>query len=198
MTRNLVLIFPATTVAAVCLLAAQRPADLFETFRRPPDSKPVIVPDRKAEFFDPILRTRVHWEALHTFNPAAVVRGDLVNVLYRAEDDTGAMQIGMHTSRLGLAESSDGIHFTRKQQPVFYAAKDGQQEREWPGGVEDPRIVETEDGTYVLTYTQWNRKTYAVGVATSHDLVNWQKFGPVVRNGRKICHAAIQVGWDSN
>jgi len=44
--------------------------------------------------------------------------------------------------------------------------------------VEDPRIVESEDGTYVLTYTQWNRKTYSVGIATSRDLTHWTKYGP--------------------
>ncbi len=120
----------------------------------------------------------MHWEALHTFNPAAVVRNGKVYVLYRAEDDSGTMQIGMHTSRLGLAESDDGIHFTRKGEPVFYPANDDQKGREWPGGVEDPRIVEREDGTYVLTYTQWNRKLYSVGIATSRDLLTWTKRGP--------------------
>jgi predicted GH43/DUF377 family glycosyl hydrolase/lysophospholipase L1-like esterase len=120
----------------------------------------------------------VQWEALHTFNPAAIVRDRKVYVLYRAEDNSGSMQIGMHTSRLGLAESVDGIHFTRRAAPVFYPAEDDQKAREWPGGVEDPRIVELEDGTYVLTYTQWNRQTYSVGIATSPDLEHWTKHGP--------------------
>jgi predicted GH43/DUF377 family glycosyl hydrolase len=122
----------------------------------------------------------MHWEALHTFNPATVVRKGKVMVLYRAEDDSGSMQIGMHTSRLGLAESSDGIHFTRLPEPVFYPAEDSQKAREWPGGVEDPRLVEAPDGTYVLTYTQWNRKTYSIGVATSRDLLHWSKHGPAL------------------
>jgi len=30
----------------------------------------------------------------------------------------------------------------------------------------------------VLTYTQWNRKTYSVGIATSRDLMHWTKHGP--------------------
>ncbi len=55
----------------------------------------------------------VHWEALHTFNPGAIVRKGKVYVLYRAEDDSGTMVIGMHTSRLGMASSEDGIHFKR-------------------------------------------------------------------------------------
>ncbi|MGB6192175.1 MAG: glycoside hydrolase family 130 protein, partial [Terracidiphilus sp.] len=132
----------------------------------------------ESKFKDPILNTHVQWEALHTFNPAAIVRDGKVYVLYRAEDNSGSMEIGGHTSRLGLAESKDGIHFTRLGEPVFYPADDDQKAREWPGGVEDPRIVESEDGTYVLTYTQWNRETYSVGIATSRDLKHWKKYGP--------------------
>jgi len=147
-------------------------------FVRPASGNPVIAPDKSAVFQDPILHTDVHWEALHSFNPAAIVRHGSVYVLYRAEDDSGTMQIGMHTSRLGLAESDDGIHFTRRGEPVFYPANDDQKAREWPGGVEDPRIVESPNGTYVLTYTQWNRKTYSVGIATSKDLLTWTKHGP--------------------
>ena len=147
-------------------------------FVRPAVGNPVIAPDTSLVFVDPIRKSALHWEALHTFNPAAVVRNGKIEVLYRAEDDTGTMQIGMHTSRLGLAESSDGIHFTRRGVPVFYPADDSQRSREWPGGVEDPRIVESEDGTYVMTYTQWNRVTYSIGIATSPDLEHWTKHGP--------------------
>ena len=132
----------------------------------------------------------MHWEALHTFNPAAVVRNGKVTVLYRAEDNSGSMQIGMHTSRLGMAESSDGIHFVQRPTPVFYPGPDEQKSREWPGGVEDPRLVQSEEGTYVLTYTQWNRKTYTVGVATSRDLLHWQKHGPAFGSTGK--YAALQ------
>jgi predicted GH43/DUF377 family glycosyl hydrolase len=88
------------------------------------------------------------------------------------------MQIGMHTSRLGLAVSEDGVHFTREATPIFYPAKDSEQAREWPGGTEDPRIVESPDGGYIITYTQWNRETYRVGIATSPDLHTWTKHGP--------------------
>jgi inosine-uridine nucleoside N-ribohydrolase/predicted GH43/DUF377 family glycosyl hydrolase len=147
-------------------------------FARPESGNPVIAPRASSTFVDPVSQKPVHWEALHTFNPAAIVRDGKIFVLYRAEDDSGAMEIGGHTSRLGLAESSDGIHFTRHGEPVFYPAKDKQEAREWPGGVEDPRIVEREDGTYVLTYTQWNRKAYSVGIATSRDLTHWTKHGP--------------------
>ena len=64
---------------------------------------------------------------------------------------------------------------------------DAQQDREWPGGVEDPRVVEREDGTYVLAYTQWNRRSYDIGIATSTDLIHWQKQGPALQ-GEKYQH----------
>ena len=147
-------------------------------FARPAAGNPVVRPNASTTFQDPIAKKPVQWEALHTFNPAAIVRHGKIYVLYRAEDNSGAMEIGGHTSRLGMAESEDGIHFKRSGEPVFYPAEDDQKAREWPGGVEDPRIVEREDGTYVMTYTQWNRETYSVGIASSRDLKRWKKHGP--------------------
>jgi len=171
-------------VAASIVCAAQTGSSaqnqdwLVGPFTRPVKA-PVIRPRAESTFKDPISGKVVHWEALHTFNPAAIVKDDKIDVLYRAEDDTGAMVIGEHTSRLGLAESGDGIHFKRLPEPVFYPDHDSQQENEVPGGVEDPRIVEREDGVYVLTYTQWARArgVYSVGIATSKDLRTWTKHG---------------------
>ena len=137
----------------------------------------MVKPNRDSVFADPMTKAPVHWEALHTFNPAAIVKDGKVVVLYRAEDNSGKMGIGLHTSRLGMAVSNDGIHFTCRTEPVFYPADDDQKTREWPGGVEDPRLVESEDGTYVLTYTQWNRKIARLAVATSKDLIHWTKYG---------------------
>jgi predicted GH43/DUF377 family glycosyl hydrolase len=143
-------------------------------------SAPAIAPQPASTFPDPVSGKLVHWEALHTFNPAAVVRDGKVYVLYRAEDDSGSGEIGGHVSRLGLAVSEDGVRFRRMPQPVLHPAKDAEEERESPGGVEDPRIVESPGGGYVLTYTQWSRKLgrYSVGIATSADLTHWQKHGP--------------------
>ncbi|HEY1580627.1 MAG TPA: GDSL-type esterase/lipase family protein [Terracidiphilus sp.] len=165
-------------LGAVGLSAQSTTPWVIGPFTRPAQGNPVITPNPSSTFQDPIDKKPVQWEALHTFNPAAIVRHGKVYVLYRAEDNSGAMEIGGHTSRLGMAESEDGIHFKRMPEPVFYPTDDDQKAREWPGGVEDPRIVEREDGTYVLTYTQWNRKTYSVGIATSRDLKHWTKYGP--------------------
>ncbi|MFL5468043.1 MAG: pesticidal protein Cry15Aa, partial [Gemmatimonadaceae bacterium] len=151
---------------------------MFGPFEKPSQVNPIIAPGGTATFLSPMTDSLVRWEELATFNPGAVVRNGKVYLLYRAEDATGKREIGFHTSRLGLAESADGLRFTRRPAPVLYPDKDLQARYEWTGGVEDPRIVEGEGDTYVLTYTQWNRDVPRLAVATSKDLVHWTKHGP--------------------
>jgi beta-1,2-mannosidase len=151
---------------------------MFGPFEKPAEVNPVVAPSRTTTFLSPVNGDSVQWEEFATFNPAAVVKDGKVYLLYRAEDATGKSEIGWHTSRLGLAWSEDGLRFTRRSAPVLYPDKDAQATLEWPGGVEDPRIVEADDGTYVLTYTQWNRDIPRLAVATSRDLISWHKHGP--------------------
>jgi predicted GH43/DUF377 family glycosyl hydrolase len=146
-------------------------------FVRPADVNPIISPDATTLFLDPIVNDSVAWEAGDTFNPAAAVWDNRVVVLYRAEDQSG-QGIGQRTSRLGYASSTDGLHFTRLTSPVFYPDHDDQEPLEYPGGCEDPRIAQTEDGRYVMFYTQWNRQLPRLAVATSTDLQRWKKHGP--------------------
>jgi len=167
--------------AAASVGAADLPNWALGPFERPNHAQPVIRPDKTATFDCPWRKTEVHWEALHTFNPGAVLKDGRIQVLYRAEDDLGEMKIGGHTSRLGLGTSDDGITFERRGEPVFFPANDAQGENEWPGGCEDPRIATAPDGTFVMTYTQWNRKHVRLGIATSKDLVHWEKLGAAFR-----------------
>ncbi|MBV8476537.1 MAG: family 43 glycosylhydrolase [Acidobacteria bacterium] len=105
------------------------------------------------------------WESAGTFNPAVVAyRGKYV-MLYRAQDKQG-------TSRLGYAESTDGLHFVRSPKPVFSPAA----KYEKGGGVEDPRLARFSD-TYYLTYTAFNGKDAQLCLATSFDLVHWERKG---------------------
>jgi len=138
---------------------------------------PIISPDPGITFDCPMRKATVAWEANDTFNPAATVRNGKICVLYRSEDRSG-VGIGERTSRIGIAESTDGIHFKRSGKPVLFPAEDAQKENEWPGGCEDPRVTVTKDGTYVMMYTQWNRKIARLAVATSKDLTHWLKSGP--------------------
>ena len=169
-------------VAALALRAAPAHAQsrdwMFGPFTKPRAVNPIITPDRTTEFRSPISDSVVRWQQYATFNPAATARDGKIVLLYRAEDATGDSTIGHHTSRLGMAESGDGLHFTRRSTPVLYPDSDAQMKYEWPGGVEDPRLVASPDGGYVLTYTQWNRDVPRLAVATSRDLVHWDKHGP--------------------
>ena len=139
---------------------------------------PIISPNKQSLFFDSLLNKLVAWESNDAFNPAAIVYNGKVVVLYRAEDTSG-VGIGFRTSRLGYASSKDGLHFQREKTPVFYPANDSQKQYEWPGGCEDPRVAVTENGTFVVFYTQWNRDVPRLGVATSNDLKHWTKHGPI-------------------
>lgn len=150
-------------------------------FHRPPGINPVISPDTSSVFLCPMSNTPISWEYSDTFNPAATIINGRVAVLYRAEDRL-AQGIGRRTSRIGYASSADGLHFQRHGAPVMYPGDDSQAENEIPGGCEDPRVCMAEDGTYVMMYTQWNRKVARLAVATSRDLVHWQKHGPAFRD----------------
>ncbi|MEO5908750.1 MAG: glycoside hydrolase family 130 protein [Ginsengibacter sp.] len=172
------LIFLFFSLSSNAQSANTLPSWAFGGFVRPQNINPIISPDSAAIFLDPMTRKMNTWESDNTFNPAASIKEGKIIVLYRAEDNSGN-GIGFHTSRIGYAESDDGVHFIRKKIPVLFPANDSQKEFEWPGGCEDPRVAVTENGTYVLFYTQWNRKIPRLGVATSKDLINWKKHGPI-------------------
>jgi predicted GH43/DUF377 family glycosyl hydrolase len=140
-------------------------------------NEPVIRPDPGAVFDCPMRKRPVHWMAAHTFNPASVVKDGKMIVLFRAEDNPSEKVIGFHTSRLGYASSDDGEHFRIRPAPVLYPDEDSQKSAEWEGGCEDPRLCEGPDGTFYVTYTQWNRKTWRLGLASSRDLIHWKKHG---------------------
>ena len=165
------------SVTTIAQQDEQLPSWTFGPFVRPANVNPIISPRPQSKFLDPMSKKQVAWEASDVFNPAAAIKQNKIYVLYRAEDRSG-VGIGMRTSRLGLAESTDGITMKRRPTPVLFPGNDSQKEFEWPGGCEDPRIAMTAAGTYVMMYTQWNKKVPRIGVATSKDLVHWTKHGP--------------------
>mgnify|MGYP000855922139 CR=1 FL=1 len=146
-------------------------------FIRPSNVNPIIESDSTTLFYCPMNESDVYWEKGDVFNPGAVVKDDKINLLYRAEDNS-SIGIGTRVSRIGLAESSDGYTMKKRNAPIIFPDKDMNKKYEWPGGCEDPRVAVTEDGTFVLFYTSWDRKTARICVATSTDLINWEKHGP--------------------
>lgn len=139
---------------------------------------PILTPSA-GSFNDPIWKKPVNWEEKDVFNPAIVVKDGKVYMLYRAQDKIG---LPGGTSRIGLAESPDGLHFTRAANPVLYPDNDAYKKYEWQGGCEDPRVVEDENGTYYMTYTAFDGKLARLLVATSKDLVHWTKYGPAFKD----------------
>src|SRR5213593_432521 len=96
---------------------------MFSPFVKPALVNPAIMPRATSTFRSPLGDSSVHWEEYATFNPAAVVKDGKVYVLYRAEDATGEMKIGRHTSRIGLAESQDGLPFARGSAPARHCRR---------------------------------------------------------------------------
>ena len=162
----------AVIPALAFLVTPLRAADAWQLkpFEKVDAVNPILTPRPESEFVCP-LNGRVNWESAHVFNPAAVVRDGKVWLLYRAQDRAGV-------SRLGLAWSEDGLHFTRHPTPVVYPAQDSAKPFEAGGGCEDPRLVEDGQGGYLLTYTGYDGKTARLMTATSKDLLTWVKHGP--------------------
>lgn len=143
-------------------------------FEKVDSVNPVLEPG-VGVFTDPIWKKKIAWEEKDVFNPAVVVKGDSVFMLYRAQDKVGRPA---GTSRIGLAASGDGLHFTRSAEPVLYPAEDAYKKYEWEGGCEDPRIVEDDKGVYYMTYTAYDGDKARLLVAVSNDLRHWTKQGP--------------------
>ena len=150
-------------------------------FEKVDSVNPILTPGTNS-FVCPILKKQVRWDEKDVFNPAAVVHDNKVYMIFRAEDVIGKYA---GTSRLGLAVSEDGLHFTRMPAPVFYPDNDSLKRFEWEGGVEDPRIVKSEDGEYIMTYTAYDGTTARLLVASSKDLVHWTKHGTVLQGKYK-------------
>jgi len=143
-------------VTLLLALASQDNANLpFGAWRRVSET-PVISPQGDG------------WESAGTFNPSVILREGKIVMLYRAQDKGG-------TSRLGYAQSADGIHFTRRSEPVLSPEEDYEKD----GGVEDPRLVQFGD-TYYLTYTGYNKKDAQLCLATSKDLIHWERRGVIL------------------
>lgn len=138
---------------------------------------PILIPNALQVFNCPVSKKEVRWEERNVLNPSAVVKDGRVYLIYRAQDNE-------MTSRIGLAISEDGLHFTKQPEPVFYPAIDSMYQYEWKGGVEDPRVIESPDGNYIMTYTSYDGKTARLCLASSKDLKTWTKHGLVLGYGK--------------
>ncbi len=168
----------------------------FPYFEKVDSLNPIFRPASEMIFTDPITKNPVKWEERNVLNPTAIVKDEKVHLFYRAQDSLG-------TSRIGMATSNDGLNFNKEPEPVFYPDLDSMKIYEWNyrkdptqqentedcyfcyfDGTEDPRIVESEDGRYFMTYTSYDGKTARLSIASSPDLKNWTKHGLVLGEGK--------------
>ena len=164
----------------------------IEGFTKIDSVNPILSPNTEVVFNCPLNKKQVYWAQRNVLNPTVVVKDSAIHLFFRAQDSLG-------TSRIGMATSTDGIHFDWHPEPVFYPDDDQMKPYEWNfrkvdgkpldkecsfcyfDGVEDPRIVESEDGLYIMTYTAYDGKTARLALASSSDLLNWTKHGLVLK-----------------
>jgi predicted GH43/DUF377 family glycosyl hydrolase len=165
----------------------------FKDFAKVDSLNPILIPSNSLKFKCPISLKEVFWESRNVLNPSAVVKEGEVYLFYRAQDSSG-------TSRIGLGISGDGLNFKKNQIPVLYPDNDFMKQYEWNykklldnkiyedckdcyfDGIEDPRIIIDDKGTYIMTYTAYDGKTARLCVASSENLTNWTKHGLAFKN----------------
>ncbi len=126
---------------------------------------------------NPLIQPRgTGWESRNTYNPGVLFDEGRFRMLYRAQA-TGAW-----TSRVGYADSPDGVTFLRDTQPLI----DVTESFETKSGCSDARFYKL-GGTY-YTFYEGNLpdKHIAECEATSVDGRTWKKLGVVVP-GTKNC-----------
>ena len=120
--------------------------------------EPVLSP-RKSEF-----------DCAGAFNPTCARLSDGRTImLYRGQDDKGV-------SRIGIAQSKDGIHFVAEKNPVLSPQLDDESK-----GIEDPRLFpnpEVKD-EWLLTATAYSVDAQ-LALYKSKDLKQWQRVGIIM------------------
>lgn len=171
--------FLALLVIAGCTTGVKTGSETESAFLnfQKPEENPILSADSSYSFLCPVKNELVQWQRADVFNPAAIVKDGKIHMLFRAEDNPKAI-LGGRTSRIGLATSEDGIHFEIYPTPVLYPDSGEFLQYDYPGGCEDPRVVVTEEGLYVMAYTAWNNDVARLSIAHSTDLINWEKKGP--------------------
>lgn len=109
--------------------------------------------------------TEFNFENNGVFNAGIYQEGNILHILYRAVEHG-------NFSTIGYAKTEGPLRITdRNEQPLILREFDYEKH-----GVEDPRIVKIED-TYYITYTAYDGVNAMGALATSKDLVHFEKHG---------------------
>ncbi len=137
-----------------------------------------------------------HWKKLgRVFSPEpATWEGDYIAANGSALDVDGEFyywyQAG-RVPRIGLARSRDGITWTRLPEPVIGLGPRGQWDER---GVADPYVIRVQDVFYMYYLGQDRARRQRLGVARSHNGIDWEKLrtNPILELGPP--HAFDETG----
>ena len=112
-----------------------------------------------------------------TLNPAAAIDGSGAVVLFPRLVAAG------NVSRIGRARVTfaGGVPTEVRREGVVLAPDRSWERGDGHGGVEDPRITRVEAlDRWLMTYVAWGPLGPRTALATSTDLVRWERLGPLV------------------
>lgn len=132
---------------------------------------------------NPILRPCGHgWENWNIYNPGVIFDDGRFRMLYRGQEKHREGTDQVTRSRIGYAESLDGVTFWQNAVPVIDATEP--YETKW--GAEDARLVKYQ-GTYYAFYTGNLNPTsprVCLCEAISTNCIDWKKLG-IIEAGTK-------------
>ena len=133
---------------------------------------PILKPDKNISF-----------ESLKVYNPGVVFDNGQYHMFYRVVG-------GAWISKIAYAHSEDGENFVKFNEVVL----DTSDKRD-KNGVEDPRIIQIE-GKYYMTYTAYDGELARLYIASSYDLLNWEKLESMLKNWDALKAGQFLVPWD--
>lgn len=117
---------------------------------------------------EPILIPRADnlhwWERNGIFNAGVTEYRDQIILIYRAYDD-------YRMSRLGLANSRDGVQFKLHDHPIIDTDPADEFERI---GIEDPRVTKLDDTYYIVHTSASYKKIGDVSDVSARDFIPWR------------------------
>lgn len=117
---------------------------------------------------EPIIVPRIEntywWERNGIFNAGVTEYKGQIILIYRAYDD-------YRVSRLGLANSKDGVYFTLHEHPIIDTNPSDEFERI---GIEDPRVTKIDDTYYIIHTSASYKKIGEVSDVSLHDYIPWR------------------------
>jgi len=113
-------------------------------------------------------KTTLDFENEGVLNPAVIREGEEVHVFYRA------VSTGNHSS-IGYCKLKGPLTIVERHEAPVISPEFGYESH----GVEDPRIAKI-DNEYFLSYTAYDGLNALGALATSKDLIHWEKQGLIV------------------